>query len=283
MISSFQLLLLSNYNAITAVKPSSFIAAATTKTETKRTIFHRRRRVVSVLNIGTILSAAFVLLTIITSSPPVVEAVTTSSSRNNTNQKRNILKIRSLSNNNRLNPKMEATKTTPISSKSTSSNDNNASTNIVTTNHGNKNNAPTTVRRTTTTTMPITKSSFVRDPIYMYSSLMAGIGSGIVSGIACAPLDLIKTRMQIWGSIVGASGTTTATSRSSIGTIVHMLRDIVRTEGITGCFRGLGATLITVPAFWGVYCKLTHVYTSIVLFHRIPPRKAKKRQNRKAF
>jgi Mitochondrial carrier protein len=141
---------------------------------------------------------------------------------------------------------------------------------------------------TGTSTSSTSSNGFVRDPIFMYSSLIAGIGSGVVSGIACAPLDLIKTRMQIWGSIVNSSSSSSSSSTSSttssttsqrkqqqqqvlqhlkipitnknnvvgIRTIYYMLQDIVKTEGIIGCFRGLGATLVTVPAFWGVYCKL---------------------------
>jgi hypothetical protein len=122
-----------------------------------------------------------------------------------------------------------------------------------------------TKKLTTTTTKKdeattTTTKEFVRDPLYMYSSLIAGIGSGAISGIVCAPLDLIKTRMQIWGSLqqqgVTNSFVKTAGNSGVVGirSVFRMLQDIIHTEGIVGCFRGLGATLITVPAFWGVYC-----------------------------
>jgi len=86
----------------------------------------------------------------------------------------------------------------------------------------------------------------VRDPIYLWSSLIAGAGSGAFASIICAPLDLIRTRLQVLAEVTG-------TSQHSA--IPRMIRDIVAKEGYTGCFRGLGAALVTVPAFWGVYCK----------------------------
>jgi solute carrier family 25 folate transporter 32 len=77
----------------------------------------------------------------------------------------------------------------------------------------------------------------------LYSSLLAGVGSGALASIICAPLDLIRTRLQVWTDV----------KHSPTVAIPQMLRDIIRQDGITGCFRGLGATLVTVPAFWGVY------------------------------
>jgi len=96
-----------------------------------------------------------------------------------------------------------------------------------------------------------------RDPIYRYSSLAAGIGSGIVSSLVVAPLDLIRTRLQVFQA-------------NSVGNAVpqtawRMLRDILAREGAAGCFRGLTATLLTVPVFWGVYCTLLRCYVACSL------------------
>lgn len=99
-----------------------------------------------------------------------------------------------------------------------------------------------------------------RDPIYLYSSLVAGMGSGAVSAVVCAPLDLVRTRLQVWGDIVvvgggsksGGGGISSSSSRLAV---MSMFRDIVQRDGIKGCFRGLTATLLTVPFFWGVYCE----------------------------
>jgi solute carrier family 25 folate transporter 32 len=38
--------------------------------------------------------------------------------------------------------------------------------------------------------------------------------------------------------------------------ILKSLQEIYRMDGLRGCFRGLGATLATVPAFWGLYFSL---------------------------
>ena len=86
-------------------------------------------------------------------------------------------------------------------------------------------------------------SPHIRDMNRLYSSLAAGVGSGAIASIICAPIDLIRTRLQVW----------TEVKHSPTVAIPQMLRDIIKRDGITGCFRGLGATLVTVPAFWGVY------------------------------
>jgi hypothetical protein len=97
-----------------------------------------------------------------------------------------------------------------------------------------------------------------RDPIYMWSSLAAGVGSGALASMLCAPLDLVRTRMQVWGQVVRNSKGAAAGAAASVKSLSlpGMLRDIVQRDGWRGCFRGLGATLVTVPTFWGVYCKL---------------------------
>jgi hypothetical protein len=87
-----------------------------------------------------------------------------------------------------------------------------------------------------------------RDSIYIWSSLFAGVGSGALASVICAPLDVIRTQIQVYGEVVAGR------KPRDIG-MVQVLRDIIRTEGVKGCFRGLGATLITVPFFWGVYCE----------------------------
>lgn len=86
-----------------------------------------------------------------------------------------------------------------------------------------------------------------RDYVHLYSSLFAGAGSGAMASVICAPLDLVRTRLQVWGERRGQLG--------AVSLIPNMIKEIVAKEGWRGCFRGLGATLITVPAFWGVYCK----------------------------
>jgi solute carrier family 25 folate transporter 32 len=54
----------------------------------------------------------------------------------------------------------------------------------------------------------------------------------------------MRTRMQVWGDIA-RDQTTKA-----------VIQQILEREGWRGMFRGLGATLVTVPLFWGVYFPL---------------------------
>lgn len=102
----------------------------------------------------------------------------------------------------------------------------------------------------TTATVKLTRKETVvqpLDPVYLYSSLIAGVGSGAMASVLCAPLDLIRTRLQVWGEVTGKHG--------AISVIPQMIREIVQQHGWKGCFRGLGATLVCVPVFWGVYCE----------------------------
>lgn len=110
-----------------------------------------------------------------------------------------------------------------------------------------------------------------RDTSHYASTLAAGVGSGALASIICAPLDLMKTRMQVWGDLHGPLTTTTTTatatssgssSRKAAGPVAappspaSAFRELIRREGWMGMFRGLGVTLVTVPLFWGVYFPL---------------------------
>jgi solute carrier family 25 (mitochondrial folate transporter), member 32 len=127
-----------------------------------------------------------------------------------------------------------------------------------------------------------------RDAITVFSTFSAGLGSGFLSSIACAPLDLVRTRLQVWGDVLGPKSASTTTSSTSAAittkqtarappSIYRVLKEIIRQDGYLGCFRGLGATLVTVPLFWGVYFPLydeskrylTHHYpdTNIAVLH----------------
>ena len=87
-----------------------------------------------------------------------------------------------------------------------------------------------------------------RDSYHFISTFTAGVGSGALSSIICAPLDLIRTRMQVWGEI--------SLQANVPATPSGVFKEIMAKEGYTGLFRGLGATLVTVPLFWGVYFPL---------------------------
>jgi len=101
----------------------------------------------------------------------------------------------------------------------------------------------------------------VNKRIYVVSSLFAGIGSGTVASVICAPLDLIRTRMQVLGGLTIAKpgvngGAGTVASELPSESIYQTLQTIVKKDGVKGCFRGLSATMLTVPAFWGMYFPL---------------------------
>lgn len=74
-------------------------------------------------------------------------------------------------------------------------------------------------------------------------ALISGAGAGIACSILCAPLDVAKVRMQVQGSL----------HMHKYSTASQTLKLIFKEEGIRGCFRGLGPTLVTVPLFWSIY------------------------------
>jgi solute carrier family 25 (mitochondrial folate transporter), member 32 len=80
-----------------------------------------------------------------------------------------------------------------------------------------------------------------RNRSHYMSTLAAGVGSGALASIICAPLDLWRIRMQVWGDNESTKAA---------------FQEILKKEGWRGMFRGLGATLVTVPLFWGVYFPL---------------------------
>lgn len=105
-----------------------------------------------------------------------------------------------------------------------------------------------TITKTDQSMANLRKHQPQRDSIFLWSSVAAGVGSGALASLICAPLDLIRTRLQVWHEVKHTSTRNMA--------IIQMLKDIVRKEGWSGCFRGISATLITVPSFWGVYFPL---------------------------
>ena len=112
----------------------------------------------------------------------------------------------------------------------------------------------TSTTTTSSSTAHSTRGVVVRDSSYYISTLCAGVGSGMCSSIICAPLDLVRTRLQVWGNIAVRSPQKTMTTLPS--TPMQVVQDILNKEGPKGLFRGLGATMVTVPLFWGVYFPL---------------------------
>ena len=103
----------------------------------------------------------------------------------------------------------------------------------------------------------VTSEVRVAESSNFVSSLIAGVGSGSLASVVCAPLDLVRTRMQVAGGLQGKS--------AKNAKIIQSIREIYRSEGMRGCFRGLGATLATVPAFWGIYFPLYEYFKTRIL------------------
>ncbi|KAI0725559.1 mitochondrial carrier domain-containing protein [Fomitopsis betulina] len=86
--------------------------------------------------------------------------------------------------------------------------------------------------------------------------LLSGAVSGLASTIALQPLDLLKTRLQQGDQRVRGS--------SHAGTIVSVARDIVRTDGVFGLWRGTAATLLrNVPGVAMYFAGMNQVRTTL--------------------
>ncbi|XP_057508806.1 nicotinamide adenine dinucleotide transporter 1, chloroplastic [Actinidia eriantha] len=75
----------------------------------------------------------------------------------------------------------------------------------------------------------------------------AGASAGAIAATVMCPLDVIKTRLQVYGLPERPhSG-----ERGSI--IITSLKDIIRNEGLKGMYRGLSPTLVALLPNWAVY------------------------------
>lgn len=66
-------------------------------------------------------------------------------------------------------------------------------------------------------------------------NFIAGIGAGSVSAFVFAPLDVIKTRIQVKSNVP------------------HTIQQIYKLEGIKGFYKGYSASAIIIPVFWSIY------------------------------
>ena len=79
----------------------------------------------------------------------------------------------------------------------------------------------------------------LQDKVSILSTFVAGLGSGFLASIVCAPFDLIRTRLQVWNNVISPG------SNNRPPSLYKIIKDIVKQEGPQGMFRGLGATLVT--------------------------------------
>ncbi|XP_061368197.1 nicotinamide adenine dinucleotide transporter 1, chloroplastic isoform X2 [Gastrolobium bilobum] len=71
----------------------------------------------------------------------------------------------------------------------------------------------------------------------------AGAAAGAIAATFVCPLDVIKTRLQVHGLPPAQKGSI----------IVSSLKNIVRTEGFRGMYRGLSPTILALLPNWAVY------------------------------
>jgi solute carrier family 25 (mitochondrial folate transporter), member 32 len=94
------------------------------------------------------------------------------------------------------------------------------------------------------------------EQIVLWISLLSGAGAGLICSILCSPLDVVKVRMQVQGSLG---------IKKYNGGVISTIAMIYREEGIRGTFKGIGPALITAPLFWGVYWPLYGYMKPLIL------------------
>jgi len=76
------------------------------------------------------------------------------------------------------------------------------------------------------------------------NSVLAGAGGGFVSSIATCPLDVIKTKLQ--------AQATAHTHINYLG-VWDTIKNVARTDGFRGFYRGLGPTILGYLPTWAIY------------------------------
>jgi len=86
--------------------------------------------------------------------------------------------------------------------------------------------------------------ALLKDREWMMHGL-SGAGAGSITALVTQPLDVTKTVIQVQ-------------KQSHLGTF-STLRHIFQSEGVRGCYRGLGTTTMALVPQWGVYfCMYSH-------------------------
>ncbi|KAE8215218.1 hypothetical protein CF327_g1484 [Tilletia walkeri] len=88
--------------------------------------------------------------------------------------------------------------------------------------------------------------------------MLAGMASGVMTALITTPIDLLKIRQQ--------NDTRAPTSSSPIA----IVRDIVRRRGITGLFRGYGATCIRDLGYGPYFFTYELINRTLISFHHAP-------------
>ncbi|WRT70732.1 uncharacterized protein IL334_007730 [Kwoniella shivajii] len=77
-----------------------------------------------------------------------------------------------------------------------------------------------------------------------FHSMTAGAGAGLVASITTCPLDVVKTRLQAQQHALGSEG---------YESVSKIMKNIWRSAGPKGFYRGLGPTLAGYLPTWGIY------------------------------
>uniref|UniRef100_A0A1D1Z142 Mitochondrial substrate carrier family protein W n=1 Tax=Anthurium amnicola TaxID=1678845 RepID=A0A1D1Z142_9ARAE len=88
----------------------------------------------------------------------------------------------------------------------------------------------------------------------LFCNAVAGAAAGSIAATFVCPLDVIKTRLQVYGlPNIPSSG-----RRNSL--IISNLQQIIKNEGFRGMYRGLSPTILALLPNWAVYFT---VYTKL--------------------
>lgn len=80
---------------------------------------------------------------------------------------------------------------------------------------------------------------------FLMSDFIIGSSSACLASLCVYPIDVIKTQIQV----------NSVNKRTNVTTI-NVIRDILKTQGFRGFYRGFTPNLLTYPIFWGIFFEL---------------------------
>ncbi|CAI9543988.1 unnamed protein product [Staurois parvus] len=95
----------------------------------------------------------------------------------------------------------------------------------------------------------------------LFREMLAGCGAGTCQVVVTSPMEMLKIQLQDAGRlatqrVVAGDGKATIPQSAQRPSALRISRDLLRTQGVSGVYKGLGATLLRDVPFSIIYFPL---------------------------